>query len=404
MTHNASQTIPPSYPQSRRCPYQLPDGYAQLRDEGEPIRLVTMPGGRPAWVVTSYDAARRLLTDPRMSSDRTRPQFPRGSAARREGRRDEHPMLLSLDPPEHDRQRRMLTAKFSVKQVGALRGDIERIVHGYLDAMLEAGPPGDLVADLALPVPSAVICLLLGVPDLDHATFQEMSRQLMQGTDATAVRAALVGMYEYFGSLITRLQQAPAPGVIGDLVAGPLADGELTREDVIATASMLLVAGHETTASMTSLGMITLLDHPDQRDALRADRSLIPGAVEELLRYLSIAGIVTTRVAAADIEIDGQAISAGDVVIIDNFIANHDGTAFEQPDLLDIRRAGPRHLAFGYGVHQCLGQHLARLELEIIVNALLDRVPTLRLAVATDHLPLRPGNTIFGVERVPVTW
>ena len=404
MTHDASQTIAPSYPQNRRCPYELPHGYRRLRDEGEPLRLVTIGGGQPAWVVINFDVARRLLTDPRMSSDRTRPEYPRGNAARSEGRRDERPTLLSMDPPEHDRQRRMLTAKFSAKQVGLLRGDIERIVHGYLDSMLEAGPPADLVADFALPVPSAVICLLLGVPDLDHAFFQEKSRLLLQGTDAAAVRAALEGLNDYFNSLVTQLQREPAAGVMGELVADQLATGELTRQDVVAMGGMLLVAGHETTASMTSLGMVTLLDHPDQLDALRADRSLIPGAVEELLRYLSIAGIVTTRVAAADIEVDGQLIRAGDVVIIDNFIANRDGAAFEKPDVLDVRRSGRRHTAFGYGIHQCLGQHLARLELEIIFNALLDRVPTLRLAQPTEQLRLRPANTIFGVDHVPVAW
>jgi vitamin D 1,25-hydroxylase len=365
---------------------------------------VTIAGGRSAWVVTNFDVARRLLTDPRMSSDRTRPEYPRGNAARTEGRRDERPTLLAMDPPEHDRQRRMLTGKFSAKKMGLLREDIERIVHGYLDSMLEAGSPADLVADFALPVPSSVICLLLGVPDLDHGFFQEKSRQLLQGTDATTVRAALQGLGDYFDSLVTKLQREPATGVMGELVADQLAAGDLTRQDVVAMGGMLLVAGHETTASMASLGMISLLDHPDQLDTLRADRSLIPGAVEELLRFLSIAGIVTTRVAASDIDVDGQLIRSGEVVIIDNFIANRDGVAFQKPDVLDVRRADRRHIAFGYGIHQCLGQHLARLELEIIFNALLDRVPTLRLAEPTEQLRLRPGNTIFGVERVPVAW
>ena len=404
MTHDASQTIPPSYPENRGCPYELPDGYRRLRDEGEPLRLVTIAGGRSAWVVTNFDVARRLLTDPRMSSDRTRPEYPRGNAARTEGRRDERPTLLAMDPPEHDRQRRMLTGKFSAKKMGLLREDIERIVHGYLDSMLEAGSPADLVADFALPVPSSVICLLLGVPDLDHGFFQEKSRQLLQGTDATTVRAALQGLGDYFDSLVTKLQREPATGVMGELVADQLAAGDLTRQDVFAMGGMLLVAGHETTASMASLGMVSLLDHPDQLDTLRADRSLIPGAVEELLRFLSIAGIVTTRVAASDIDVDGQLIRSGEVVIIDNFIANRDGVAFQKPDVLDVRRADRRHIAFGYGIHQCLGQHLARLELEIIFNALLDRVPTLRLAEPTEQLRLRPGNTIFGVERVPVAW
>jgi pentalenic acid synthase len=226
----------------------------------------------------------------------------------------------------------------------------------------------------------------------------------VQSVDAEGLKAARLELNEYLDGLITQLQAEPRPGLLNSLVAKQLANGEIDREELVASALLLLVAGHETTASMTSLGVITLLEHPDQLAALRADPSLVPGAVEELLRVLAIADLAGSRIATADIEIDGQVIRAGDGVIVPNSIANRDGSVFEDPDTFDVHRSARHHIAFGYGVHQCLGQNLARLELEVIITALFDRIPTLRLAVPVEELKLRPGTTIQGVNELPVTW
>jgi pentalenic acid synthase len=393
----------PAFPNDRTCPYQLPEGYARLRDEPDALQRVTLFDGRPAWVVTRHETARKLLADPRLSADRTSDDFP-ATSPRFQTIRDGNKSFISMDPPEHGPKRRMLISDFTVKRVRGMRPDIERIVHGFIDDMLAAGPPVDLVSRFALPVPSMVICQLLGVPYADHEFFQDASRRLVQSTnaaDATAARDDLAG---YLDDLITKLQAEPKPGLLSSLIVEQFANGEIDRPELVSTAMLLLIAGHETTASMTSLSVITLLAHPDQHAALRADPSLVPGAVEELLRYLAIADIAGGRVATADIEIDGQLVRAGEGVIVTNSIANRDSSVFEDPDAFDVHRSARHHIAFGYGVHQCLGQNLARLELEVIIKALFDRIPTLRLAVPVEQLTLRPGTTIQGVNELPVTW
>lgn len=397
-THEA-----PAFPADRTCPYQLPDSYRKLRDEPETLRAVTLFDGRRAWVVTKHEAARRLLADPRLSSDRTHPDFP-ATSPRFQAIREARPAFIGLDPPEHGTRRRMTISEFTVKRIKGMRPAVERIVHGFIDEMLAAGPPADLVSQFALPVPSMVICELLGVPYADHDFFQDASRRLVQASDAAGAAAARDDFQHYLDGLITKMQAEPGPGLLHTLVTRQLAAGEIDREELISTALLLLVAGHETTASMTSLSVITLLEHPEQHAALRADPALLPGAVEELLRYLAIADIAGGRVAKADIEIDGQLIRAGEGVIVTNSIANRDGSVFADPDAFDVRRSARHHLSFGYGVHQCLGQNLARLELEVILTALFERIPTLRLAVPVAELTLRPGTTIQGVNELPVTW
>ncbi len=392
----------PPFPQDRTCPYQPPAEYDRMRESG-PLRRIELYDGRNAWVVTRHDIARRLLADRRLSSNRLNPGFPftspRFEAARR------RPFgFIGMDPPEHGVQRRMLISDFTVKRIKSMRGDIERIVHGFIDDMLAAGPPLDLVSAFSLPVPSMVICDLLGVPYEDHEFFQDASRRLVQSETAEQSIEAREDLQTYLGGLVDAMVTDPGPGVLGRLVAGQLADGDLDREHLIGIGVLLLVAGHETTASMTSLGVITLLEHPDQLAALRADPAAMPSAVEELLRYLSIADLAGSRVATEDIEIDGLTVHAGDGVIVANSIPNRDDAVFEHADEFDIHRSARHHLAFGYGVHQCLGQNLARLELEVGLSALFERIPTLRLAVPVDELIPRSATTIQGVNELPVTW
>ncbi|MFI1586010.1 cytochrome P450 [Embleya sp. NPDC020630] len=393
----------PAFPSDRTCPYRLPDTYNTLRDAPSSLRRVTLYDGRPAWVVTRYEAARKLLADPRLSSNRANPDFPLTSP-RLYALRNRRPGFLALDPPEHGPRRRMTISEFTVRRIKGMRPDVERIVHAAIDDLIADGPPADLVTRLALPVPSMVICELLGVPYADHDLFQDASRRLLQAVDGPDAVAARDLLEDYLGGLIARLERDPGPGLLSHMVTEYVAKGALDRQELVDTAVLLLVAGHETTASMTSLGVITLLEHPEQHAALRADPTLIPGAVEELLRYLAIADIAGGRVAVADIEIDGQLIRAGDGVIVANSIVNRDGSVFEDPDTFDIRRSARHHLAFGYGIHQCLGQNLARLELEVIIAALFDRVPTLRLAIPVEDVKLRPGASIQGVNELTVTW
>lgn len=393
----------PSFPSDRTCPYRLPEQYDRLRERRGSLQRVTLYDGRQVWVVTGYETARKLLADPRMSSDRTHANFP-GTSERTETFRDRRPAFIGLDPPEHGQRRRMTISQFTVRRIKEMRADVERIVHGFLDEMIASGPPADLVSQFSLPVPSMVICRLLGVPYADHDFFQHASKRLIQSPDAAGTRAARDELEEYLGGLVDTLRGSPGHGLLNTLVTEQLEKGTIDRAELVSTAILLLVAGHETTASVTSLSVITLLEHPEQHAALLADRTLVPGAVEELMRYLAIADIAGGRVATADIEIDGEHIRAGEGVIVTNSMANRDSSVFEDPDTFDIRRAARHHLAFGYGVHQCLGQNLARLELEVILTALFDRLPNLRLAVPVDQLTLRPGTTIQGVNELPVTW
>lgn len=394
-------TEAPAYPRSRTCPYHPSPDYDPLRD-GAPMHRVRLYHGGTAWVITRYDVARNLLADRRLSSDREDPGFPvtmpRFEAFRRFPRRT----LIGMDPPEHGRFRRMLISEFTVKRIKAMRPEIEEVVHGFLDDMVAAGPPVDLVRSYALPIPSMMICRMLGVPYEDHGFFQGASRRLLGSQSADDTLAARQELEDYLTGLVD--SGGYRPGLIQRLVAGPFADGEMDIKDLVSVGTLLLVAGHETTASMTSLGVFTLLEHPDQLAMLRAEPETMVMAVEELLRFLSIADIAGARVATADIDVEGQTIRAGEGVIVDNSISNRDPKIFTDPDILDVRRSARKHVAFGYGVHQCLGQNLARAELEIALTALFDRLPGLRLAVPAEELRLRPAGTIQGLDELPITW
>ncbi|WP_432136401.1 cytochrome P450 [Streptomyces sp. bgisy154] len=393
---------PVAYPQDRTCPYHPPAAYDPLRAD-RPLSRVTLYDGRTAWLVTGHGLARTLLADPRLSSDRTRPGYP-ATAARVAALRDRSVALVGVDEPRHRAQRRMLVSSFTLKRAAELRPAIRRVVDGRIDALVAQGPPADLVGAFALPVPSMVICALLGVPYADHEFFEERSRRLLRGRDPADVRAARAELDDYLGALIDRKSREPqGSGVLDALVHQQLRDGELDREEAAALALVLLVAGHETTANMISLGVLALLQHPDRLAELRADPALLPAAVEELMRVLSIAdGLL--RLATEDIEAGGVTIRAGEGVVFATSVINRDESAFPEPDRLDWHRPARHHLAFGFGVHQCLGQNLARAELEIALRSLFERLPGLRLAVPAEEIPHKPGDTIQGMLELPVTW
>ncbi|MEU5576848.1 cytochrome P450 [Streptomyces huasconensis] len=394
-----------TFPQDRACPYHPPTGYAPLR-EARPLARVTLFDGRPAWLVSGHAVARELLADPRLSTDREHADFPspneRFARIRKRGT-----ALLGVDDPRHNTQRRMLIPSFSVKRIAALRPRVQETVDRLLDAMEAQGPPAELVNAFALPVPSMVICALLGVPYADHDHFEESSRRLLRGPTVEDTQAARDELDDYFYALIDRKRREPGDGLLDELIHRQLAEGKVDRKELVGLATILLVAGHETTANMISLGTFTLLQHPERLAELRADlgagRPLAPAVVEELLRYLSIAdGLL--RLVKEDIEIAGSTLRAGDGVVFSTSLINRDDAAYASPDELDWHRGASHHLAFGFGVHQCLGQNLARMELEIALGSLFGRLPGLRLAAPAEEIPFKPGDTIQGMLELPVSW
>ncbi|MFI6932163.1 cytochrome P450 [Streptomyces sp. NPDC050287] len=397
------ETEPVTFPQDRTCPYHPPTAYDTLR-AARPLTRISLFDGRPAWLVSGHATARALLADRRLSTDRTHPDFP-APTARFAAARNRKSALLGVDDPEHQIQRRMMIPAFTLKRATELRPRIQQVVDERLDAMIAQGPPAELVSAFALPVPSTVICALLGVPYADHEFFEGQSRRLLRGPTAADTIDARDQLEAYIGELIDRKQKQsePGDGVLDELVHQRLKNGELDRQEVISLAIILLVAGHETTANMISLGTYTLLQHPERLGELRADPALLPTAVEELMRMLSIAdGLL--RLATEDIEVAGTTIRAGDGVVFATSVINRDEDVYADPDTLDWHRPARHHVGFGFGIHQCLGQNLARAELEIALKTLFDRLPTLRLAAPADEIPFKPGDTIQGMLELPVTW
>jgi len=391
-------------PAPRSCPFAPPAEYQRRRAQS-PVSRVTLPNGRQAWAVARHEDLRALLSDPRFSSDRSRPGFPsllagsapevtRGTAS-----------LISMDPPEHGPARREVLGEFTVRRMQALRPRIQQIVDRQLD-LLAAGPrPADLVAALSLPVPSLVICELLGVPYADHDFFQDRSARLLRHTIPGAERLQVQrDLSAYLRDLVAEKVAEPGDDLLGRQVIKQREAGEVRPRDLAALAFLLLVAGHETTSNMISLGVLAFLENPAAKEAVRAEPARTPGAVEELLRYLSIVDVAVARMATADIEIGDVLIRAGEGVVALSSTANRDPAAFGHADELDIERGERHHLAFGFGSHQCLGQNLARLELQVVFDSLLRRIPDLRLAVPLDDVPFKDDAIIYGAYELPVTW
>jgi cytochrome P450 len=393
-------------PQGRdaRCPFTPPPELEARHAQG-PLTRLSYLDGHVGWLVTGYSAARTVLTDPRFS---TRSDL-KPSAIRAPGgittRRQEVPpgFFGQMDPPDHTRFRRLLTREFTVRRMRELEPRIERIVADHLDAMAAAGPPADLVSSFALPIPSLVICELLGVPYADHEFFQEVTTRMIE-LDETPESAASAAseLARYMDDQAGRKFAAPSGDILGALAAG----GQVSREELANIGVLLLVAGHETTANQIALSVFTLLEHPERLAALRADPELTEDAVEELLRYLSVLHLgAPSRVALEDVELEGTRISAGEGVTLSLPAVNRDPAVFADPSELRFDREHPRqHLALGHGIHQCLGQQLARIELGIALRGLLEHFPTLALAVPADEVPLRADSPVFGLRRLPVTW
>jgi hypothetical protein len=388
-------------PRDVRCPFDPPPEYERRLKE-QPISRVRLWSGKEAWFITRYDDARAVLGDPRFSNDNGLEGFPHESPALKEHRSEK--MLIAMDPPEHTALRRILARDFMVKKIEAMRPQVERIVNDLLDQIMRKEPPFDFYRSFALHIPQLVVSEMLGIPHQDSAYLAGLL-ETISSSQATAEegRAANDAFLDYLDRLTAAKEREPGTDIISRLLEH-VAAGEMSRRDVLLNARLLVVAGFESTAKQMTVGILLLLRHPDQLAALRADPALMGHAVEEILRYVTIDHYGRRRVATEDIEVGGQLIKKGEGVVISHSIANRDPRAFPNPAEFDIRREARHHLAFSFGPHQCLGQPLARLELEIALDTVLRRMPDLRLAVPFEELRFMHDSTMYGVEELPVTW
>jgi cytochrome P450 len=381
---------------SSGCPFDPPQELGQIREQGG-LRRMVFPDGHVGWLATGHAAARAVLAD-------------RGFSSRYELMHSPYPGLTdvppgpvgdltAMDPPHHTRFRKLLTGKFTVRRMRQLTERVEQVTAECLDVMAKQGPPVDLVRAFAHPIPAVMICELLGVPDIDREEFQrQVAAMGAPGVTPEEMYAAYATAQEYLGELVSAKQANPTDDLLSDLTTSDLTDAELAG-----IATFLLGAGLDTTANMLGLGTYALLSNPEQFAALRDDPTIADQAVEELLRYLSIAH-TGVRAALADVEVAGQLVKAGESVVISVQAANRDPEKFADPDALDLHRRASGHLSFGHGIHQCLGQQLARVEMRVAFPALVTRFPTLRLAVPPEEVPLRHAMNLDGVYGLPVTW
>lgn len=416
MTGTLSETTEgiPEFPMKRAagCPFDPPPELMAKQHEGPLVRVRLWDGSTP-WLVTRHADQRAVLADRRVSADPNKPGYPSQAPLRQDSDEDGDSStrigFILMDDPEHARLRRMVTAPFMVKRIAAMRPAVQRIVDDLIDDLLAGPKPVDLVQAFALPVPSLVICELLGVPYDDHAFFQDNSGKLVSRSVPVEEReAASRALGTYLHDLIGRKMTDPGDDLLSGLTER-IDAGELTQRQAAGIGVLLLLAGHETTANMIALGTATLLQHPDQLALLReagdsGDDALVASAVEELLRYLNITHGGRRRVAVEDLEVGGQLVRAGEGLIVANDIGNRDPEVFDDPNRLDVSRGARNHVAFGFGVHQCLGQPLARLELQIVYGTLYRRIPTLRLAGDLDEIPFKHDSSVYGVYELPVTW
>jgi cytochrome P450 len=380
----------------------------ELREirETSGVRTVLNAFGMEVYLVTRHEDIKAVLSDhERFSNGRppgfTLPGAPEISAEEQASANAGN--LLGLDPPEHQRLRRMLTGEFTVRRMKRLEPRIVEIVEHQLDAMEAAGTPANLVEHFALPVPSLVICELLGVPYGDREDFQRRSARQLDLSIPIPERLELAREGRaYMAALVAGARRNPGEDMLGMLVREH--GHELTDDELRGIASLLLLAGHETTSNMLGLGTLALLRHPEQLEAVRDDPDAVAPAVEELLRWLSIVHSAIPRITTTDVEIAGVPIPAGQLVFASLPSGNRDPDVIDSPEVLDIRRGAIGHLAFGHGVHHCLGAPLARMEMRIAFPALLRRFPNLALAEDFSDVQFRSFHFIYGLRSLEVTW
>ena len=395
-------------PRFKADPYPF---YARLRAEA-PVWRTTLPDRRAAWLVTRYEDVARVLKDDTFAKDKLNAMDPEQRAKTPWVPGFLKPLernMLDLDDPDHARLRALVSKAFTPRLIERLRGRIEVLCEELLDAMeRKARRKGEaeLVADYALPLPATVIAELLGVPAEDHAKFHRWSNRLVSVSakrDMLRALPAALSFVRYLRKLVEQRRSNPRDDLITALIRAEEAGDKLSKDELLAMAFLLLVAGHETTVNLISSGTLALFGHPEQMKKLRREPSLVKPAVEELLRYTSPVEMATERYPREDVEIEGTTIPRGELVLAVLGSANRDERHFEDPDVLDLARDPNKHLAFGRGgVHHCLGPPLARMEGQIALSAFLRRFPEARLAVAPQSLRWRRGVFLRGLERLPL--
>ncbi|WP_210408237.1 cytochrome P450 [Allokutzneria sp. NRRL B-24872] len=388
-------------PRTRKCPFSPPPGLAEVRDRA-PVTRATFPSGDEAWLITGYAEVRAAMRDPRFSVLVPRALHTKdGVVTAKPGRGS----LLWQDAPEHTTDRKLLAKEFTVRRMQALRPNIQRIVDEHLDEMERLGPPADLVSSFAVPVPSMVISDLFGVPVEQRPEFQEIAEAVMGvNPDPEVAQAAGMRLGGMLFQMVQERRANPGEDLISALIGTDDPDGVIDDMFLITAAGTLLIAAHDTTACMIGLGSALLLDRPEQFALLRNDPSLVGTAVEEMLRFLTIGQYGGERIATEDVEIGGVLIRKGEQVVVHALAADFDPALVVDPETFDITRRPSAHLAFGFGPHQCIGQQLARIELQIVFETLVRRFPELRLAVPAEELSFRDEMVFYGVHKLPVTW
>jgi len=393
-TPSASEQFDPGY-------YQDPLAYYARLRESRPVAQVILPDGGRAWLVTRYEDVRSALADPRLAKD-VRKLFPDSEPHPIFGALSTH--MLNTDPPDHTRLRRLVAKAFTPRRVTALRPRVEAIAASLLDALPSAaGGEVDLLDTFAFPLPMTVICELLGVPPSDQGDFRSWSGVIVSNEhDRETFLQAAEAMIGYFAQLLAAKRRSPGDDLLSALILARDEGDALTEQELYAMVFLLLVAGFETTVNLIASGTLALLTFPSEMARLRADPSLLPSAVEELLRYANPLNHATERFTLEDTEIGGVVIPARDWVVVVTSSANRDPARFGAPDQLELSRDAGGHVAFGHGIHYCLGAPLARLEGEVAFGALLARFPSLSLAVPVSSLRWRPSSLFHGLESLPV--
>ncbi|MEV4315070.1 cytochrome P450 [Actinocrispum sp. NPDC049592] len=371
--------------------------------EHEPLARVQLPYGEPGWLLTRYDDVRTALGDPRFSlAEATVRDVPRLTPQRYGG------ILTDQDPPDHTRLRRLVAKAFTARRIEQLRGHAEQITNELLDEMVKQGPPVDLSEALALPLPGLMVCELLGVPYADRDQFRDWVGAWMSVTALTPEqRGDYVGrLAGYLTDLAEQRRQNPTDDLLGALVIASDDGDRLTQDEVVQLTLVILAAGYESTASQIVNFVYALLTHPDQLALLRSRPDLMPGAVDELMRWVPLLAVadVLPRYALKDVELSGGTVRAGEPVLLAKHAANRDWRRYEDPARLDITRDAQGQLGFGHGAHHCLGVSLARMDIQTALAALLDRFPGLRLAVPEAELEWKSGMAVRGPVALPIAW
>lgn len=392
------------FPYPRKCPFTPPAEYEEMVEND--LTEVTLRGSDlKIWTITGYDTIRKVLTDPRISASRKHDNFPFYFIAPPEFRTETS--FIGYDNPDHTATRRKVAVSFTHRQIQRLKPRIEEIVNESIDHVLSLEPPIDFHREFSLVVPMTVICELLGIPQSQHDFFIRHGTCLLGGHSTPEQRqAAIVEVNAYVDELITIKEETPGEDVLSRAMAEYRAAGEeYTRRDLFNMVRLLMNGGHETTASMLSLGTAALLDNPEQLELLLADPdAMVVPAVEELVRMATIGDTAIPRVAQEDIEINGKVIRKGDGILCLGLAANRDPDLFPEPDELILSRGSRKHLGFGHGLHHCIGADLARLEMQIVWSTLFQRIPSLRMAEDLREIPRKEGAVIFGLWELPMTW